>query len=93
MGYKRLTADGPRLKSLREAAWLNQDELGEMSGLTGHTIMRIEKGHTKHPTRPTLRKIARALKVHPDDLIKKDADGPLGRADMPRFDGFATVAA
>lgn len=93
MGYRRLTADGAALKRAREAAWLNQDELAELAGVSAHTIMRIEKGHTPHPTRPTLRKIAGALKMHPDDLTLQEGDGPLGRASLLFYDGFSPVAA
>lgn len=73
----RLTADGPKLRGLREDAWLNQDELAEKAGVAPHTIMRIEKGHTPHPNRPTLRKIAKALGVSPNELVKEPPD-PLG---------------
>lgn len=78
---KRLTADGPKLRKLRRDAWLNQDELAEMAGVSEHTVMRIELGRTPHPSRTTVRKIARALGVHPGELVvpEDDAD-PLAHA-------------
>ncbi len=76
----RLNADGDALRRARENAWLNQDELAAMAGLTPHTIMRIEKGHTPHPTRTTVRKIAKALEMDPNDLLRKDGSDPLGRS-------------
>ena len=74
---RRLTTDGDKLRSLREEAWLDQKELAAMAGVAAHTIMRIEKDYTPHPTRATLRKIASALNVHPSELLAEDDPGPL----------------
>ncbi len=85
---KSLTANGPVLRKLREDAWLDRKELAKMAGVAEHTIMRIELGDTLHPFRTTLRKIAKALDVHPDELIiKRDEPevgrGPLGHVSRP----------
>jgi transcriptional regulator with XRE-family HTH domain len=42
-----------------------------MAGVTLHTIAKIETGSTPDPRIETLRKIANALGVGVDDLIKK----------------------
>ncbi len=75
----RLTADGDALRRARESAWLNQDELANMAGVAPHTVMRIELGRTPHPTRTTIKKLAKALSMHPNELVKDDP-GPLGRS-------------
>ncbi len=62
-------ADGEALRRLREEAFLNQRELAERAGVAEHTVMRIERGHTPHPTRTTIRALAAALGVyHPSEL-------------------------
>ena len=57
-----------RVKELRKRKGLSQEELTENSGLSLRTIQRIENGETD-PTGETLRRIASALKVNPDELI------------------------
>jgi len=57
-----------KVKELRKRKGLSQEELTENSGLSLRTIQRIENGETE-PTGETLRRIANALKVNPDELI------------------------
>ncbi|MFT5749811.1 MAG: transcriptional regulator with XRE-family HTH domain [Ancylomarina sp.] len=57
-----------RVKELRKRKGLSQEGLTENSGLSLRTIQRIENGETD-PTGETLRRIASALKVNPDELI------------------------
>ncbi|MDO6517727.1 helix-turn-helix domain-containing protein [Zobellia uliginosa] len=57
-----------RVKELRKRKGLSQEELTENSGLSLRTVQRIENGETD-PTGETLRRIADALKVNPDELI------------------------
>lgn len=57
-----------RVKELRKRKGLSQEELTENSGLSLRTIQRIENGETE-PTGETLRRIAGALQVNPDELI------------------------
>jgi len=57
----------PRLKGIRERAYLTQADLAEKSGVAETTINRLEQGH--HAARfSTIRKLAEALKVLPDEL-------------------------
>jgi transcriptional regulator with XRE-family HTH domain len=58
----------PRLKRLRERAALSQEELGEQAGLARTTVLRLEKGG-EAPYPSTIRKLARALGVRPDQLM------------------------
>jgi transcriptional regulator with XRE-family HTH domain len=57
-----------RLRELREARLLNQQELAAMSGVGVATITRIENGYVA-PHFGTLRKLAAALGVEPTELI------------------------
>jgi transcriptional regulator with XRE-family HTH domain len=56
-----------RLQEQRERAALSQRELTEATGVTPMTIYRIEHGKDARPT--TTRKLARALKLKPSDLM------------------------
>ena len=66
MGNGRLI--GERIRQIREARGWSQIKLGEMSGLAGPTINRIENGH-RVGRGDTLKRIAEALDVTMDDLI------------------------
>jgi transcriptional regulator with XRE-family HTH domain len=58
----------PRLRTLRERAALTQRELGQRAGITQASIQKIETGQQEpHPT--TIRKLARALRVKPAELM------------------------
>jgi HTH-type transcriptional regulator, competence development regulator len=63
-----------RLAELRERRALTLRELSEMSGVAADTINQIELGHRK-PRPSTLRKLARALDVDVEELVR-----PKGRA-------------
>jgi transcriptional regulator with XRE-family HTH domain len=56
----------PRLRVLRLAAALSQDDLALKAGVSRMTITRGERG--VHVRLSSVRKIARALRVKPTDL-------------------------
>lgn len=56
------------LRSVRERKYVTQQELAERTGLTEATISRIENG-LNQPRISTVRKLADALGVHPDELV------------------------
>ena len=59
---------GARLRELRRARALTQEELAEKAGVSPSTIVDIERG--KHePQIRTLRKLAKALETTPDKLV------------------------
>lgn len=58
------------LKKLREKKGLSQDRLAKLADVANNTIIKIEQGENVNPTLDTLTKIAKALKVNVDDLIK-----------------------
>lgn len=57
-----------RVKELRKRNGLSQEALTENSGLSLRTIQRIENGETQ-PTGDTLKRIAKALNVTPNELV------------------------
>ena len=61
---------GRRVAATRELRDMTQQELAKASGLTQATIARVEKGHKKKMELNTLYKIATALQVGLDDLVK-----------------------
>jgi transcriptional regulator with XRE-family HTH domain len=60
-----------RLKALRHQRVLTLRELEQRSGVAYNTIWHLENG--KRGAQPrTLRKLARALDVEPEDLVKTE---------------------
>src|SRR5436190_1581429 len=58
---------GQRLRLLREAAGLSQQDLAAASGLTHEAISRLETGHNA-PYADTVRTLAQALHVAPEQF-------------------------
>ncbi|MDP3899653.1 MAG: helix-turn-helix transcriptional regulator [bacterium] len=58
------------LKKLREKNGLSQDRLAKLADVANNTIIKIEQGENINPTLDTLKKVAKALEVSVDDLIK-----------------------
>lgn len=58
------------LRKLREKKDLSQDRLAKLADVANNTIIKIEQGENKNPTLETLKKIAKALEVSIDELIK-----------------------
>lgn len=61
---------GENIKKYRQQQGLSQDTLSKKANLAFHTVAKIETGATPNPTIDTLAKIAKALDVGVDDLIK-----------------------
>ena len=61
---------GDNIKKLRKQRDLSQDRLSKLADVTYNTIIKIESGSNINPTIETLSKIAKALNVGVDDLIK-----------------------
>ena len=49
---------------------ISQDKLSKLAGITLHTITKIESGATPDPRIETIKKIADALGVSVDNLLK-----------------------
>lgn len=55
---------GKRIREIRIAKKLTQEELSELTDIGASSISKIESGHF-HPTDENLERIAKALKVEP----------------------------
>ena len=58
------------IKKYRNKLGISQDKLSKLADVTYNTIIKIESGANTNPTIETLQKIAKALNVWVDDLIK-----------------------
>jgi len=58
------------IKKLRKQRGLSQDKLSKLANISHNTIIKIESGAIQSPTMDTASKIAKALSVSLDDLIK-----------------------
>ena len=58
------------IKRLREAKGLSQEKLARLADVANNTLIKMETGENKNPTLETLKKVAQALGVSVDNLIK-----------------------
>src|SRR5215212_11510286 len=69
-----IEVDGAKLRELRRRRMLSLRELGERSGVAFDNINKLE--NEKHRAQPrTLRKLAEALGVEPNELMKGENGG------------------
>ena len=61
---------GKNIKKYRGKLGISQDKLSKLAGITLHTITKIECGATPDPRIETVKKIADALGVSVDELLK-----------------------
>jgi transcriptional regulator with XRE-family HTH domain len=62
-----------KLRELRQRRVLSMRELEEASGVSYNTIWRLETGKTEaHPR--TIRRIAKALKADPTELVEVEVE-------------------
>jgi DNA-binding XRE family transcriptional regulator len=64
------SAISDNIKKYRAKLGISQDRLSKIADVTYTTIIKIESGATYNPRVETLKKIADALKVGIDDLMK-----------------------
>lgn len=64
------TAISKNIKKLRKQRGLSQDKLSKLADISHNTIIKIESGAIQSPTMDTASKIAKALGVSLDDLMK-----------------------
>ncbi len=62
--------ESSKIKRLREKMDLLQEKLARLADVSNNTIINIEAGKQQNPTIETLKKIAKALNIPIDDLIK-----------------------
>lgn len=65
------SAIADNIKKYRTKLGVSQDRLSKLADVTYNTIIKIESGANTNPTIDTLSKIAKALEVSVDELLKK----------------------
>ena len=78
---------GERIASLREEQALTQADLAERARISPSTLSQIESGKVPRPHVGTVRKIARALGIEPQDLRKAEEPALAGKAEAPSTAG------
>jgi transcriptional regulator with XRE-family HTH domain len=58
------------IKKLREAKGLSQEKLARLADVANNTLIKMESGENQNPTLDTLKKVAKALGVSIEELIK-----------------------
>jgi len=61
---------GANIKKLRKQKGYSLEKISKLANLSLNTVVKVESGINKNPTIETLTKIADALNVKIDDLIK-----------------------
>lgn len=61
---------GKKVRQLREKLDLSQEKFARLADVSNNTIINIEAGKQDNPTIETLKKIAKALNVSVEELIK-----------------------
>ena len=64
---------GDRLRDLRKRKLLTQQQLADLSDVGVATIIRVERNQVE-PQGSTIRKLAEALNVEPEELVKAGGD-------------------
>ena len=65
------SAIAKNIKKYRAKMEISQDKLSKLAGITLHTITKIESGATSDPRIETVKRIAKALDVTLDELIRE----------------------
>jgi transcriptional regulator with XRE-family HTH domain len=65
--------DAKKLQDARLAKFWSRDELANESGIHRDHIGRLERGYEGESRPPTIRKLAEALGVDPNELLTDDA--------------------
>ena len=66
----KTTTIAKNIKKYRKEKGLSQDKLARLADIAHATIIKIESGGIQSPTIDTVQKIARALGIGLDDLMK-----------------------
>jgi transcriptional regulator with XRE-family HTH domain len=67
---KENTTIGNNIRKYRKKQGLSQDKLAKLADISNVSIIKIESGAIQSPTIDTVQKIAKALKVSIDELMK-----------------------
>src|SRR5690348_8546638 len=72
---------GEQLRHWREAAGLSQEKLAERSGLTAKAISALERGDRQQPRLDTIKRLAEALDLSPEQQATLQAAVPRRRGE------------
>ena len=67
---KEISLIGKNIKKLRKQKGLSQDRLSKLANLSYNTVIKLELGGITNPSIDTLQKLAKALNVSVDDLLR-----------------------
>jgi len=70
MAKEKLSPIAKNIRYYRKKLGISQDRLSKLADVSHNTIVKIESGENPNPTIETLSKIAEALSVSIDDLIR-----------------------
>ena len=62
---------GKNIKRYRQDKGLSQDKLSKLADLSLNTVVKIELDESPNPTIETIQRIAKALDVSVENLLKK----------------------
>lgn len=62
---------GHNLRKLRKKKGLSQEKLARLADISLNTLTKIESGFAKKPTIQTVVKLAKALNISIDDLVRR----------------------
>ncbi len=65
-----MSSIGQNIKKLRKKKNISQDKLSKLADISLNTVVKLELDQSPNPTLDTLKKIAKALDITIDDLIK-----------------------
>ena len=66
----KISTIAKNIKRIRKKKGISQDKLSKLADVAYNTIIKIESGAIQNPTIETVQKIAKALGVSLDELIK-----------------------
>ena len=61
---------GKNIKKLRQEKGISQDKLSKLADISLNTVVKIELDQSPNPTLETIKKLAKALSISLDDLIR-----------------------
>jgi transcriptional regulator with XRE-family HTH domain len=80
IGSMTLRIDGGKLRQVRLTKLLTRDELAKVAGLDGSHLGAIERNEIASSRVRTVRQLARALEVSPDEILSPLNPDSLGEA-------------
>lgn len=67
---REISPIGKNIKKLRKQKGLSQDRLSKLADISYNTVIKLESGGIINPSIDTVQKLAKALDVGVDDLLR-----------------------